>query len=352
MINMKDHTYKDFPTTRYQGSKRQLLPWIGTKMSGIEFDTVLDVFGGTGAVSYLMKTMGKRVSFNDYLKSNSISAKALIRNNRINLYPDELEILFTSDREGGVVTRVFNGLYFTDEENMVIDTLMRNIHSKELKFSGTRRYLALYALFQALMMKRPFNLFHRANLYIREADIERSFGNKTTWDRPILELMERNLTEANNAIFYNNEKHTVLNKDALKLENGFDLIYLDPPYYTTNYKYVNYRDYYHFLEGLCDYDNWEKRIDYSRRSLPLKKRKSSFKKQTFVQDLEDLLSIHRESIIVLSYKSPGYPSIKELRKIIAQTHKRPTVRTKEHSYSLNKNNGHYRENLIIATPRD
>jgi hypothetical protein len=44
-----------FPTTRYQGSKRKILPWISDCIKDIEFDTVLDAFGGSGMVSYLLK---------------------------------------------------------------------------------------------------------------------------------------------------------------------------------------------------------------------------------------------------------------------------------------------------------
>ncbi|MCB9297121.1 MAG: DNA adenine methylase [Lewinellaceae bacterium] len=47
--------YKKFPTTRFQGSKRKILPWIAESLEELEFETVLDGFGGTGSVSYLFK---------------------------------------------------------------------------------------------------------------------------------------------------------------------------------------------------------------------------------------------------------------------------------------------------------
>jgi hypothetical protein len=43
-----------------------------------------------------------------------------------------------------------------------------------------KRAIAYSALCQACLAKRPYNLFHRANLYMRTQDVERSFGNKTT----------------------------------------------------------------------------------------------------------------------------------------------------------------------------
>jgi adenine-specific DNA-methyltransferase len=58
---------KEFPTTRYRGSKRKILPWIYNNLSGLEYESVSDLFGGTGSVSYLFKRMGKKVIYNDHL---------------------------------------------------------------------------------------------------------------------------------------------------------------------------------------------------------------------------------------------------------------------------------------------
>jgi adenine-specific DNA-methyltransferase len=55
----------DFPTTRYQGSKRKLLLWLYKHISPLNFKSVLDVFGGTACVSYLFKIMDKQVTYND-----------------------------------------------------------------------------------------------------------------------------------------------------------------------------------------------------------------------------------------------------------------------------------------------
>jgi len=69
-----------FPTTRYQGSKRRLIPWIYENIQTLEFNTVLDLFGGTGSVSYLLKKMNKTVTYNDYLKFNHYIGLSLIEN--------------------------------------------------------------------------------------------------------------------------------------------------------------------------------------------------------------------------------------------------------------------------------
>lgn len=52
-----------FPSTRYQGSKRSLVDWIWETVHHLPFDSVLDVFGGTGAVSHMFKNAGKQVTY-------------------------------------------------------------------------------------------------------------------------------------------------------------------------------------------------------------------------------------------------------------------------------------------------
>jgi adenine-specific DNA-methyltransferase len=68
-----------FPTTRYQGSKHKLTNWIKEKTQYLDFDSVLDGFGGTGSVSFLFKSMGKKVIYNDYLKFNYTIEKSSYR---------------------------------------------------------------------------------------------------------------------------------------------------------------------------------------------------------------------------------------------------------------------------------
>ena len=83
----------DFPSTRYQGSKRRLLGWIASHICDLPFETALDVFGGTGAVSYLFKSMGKSVTYNDVLMSNQQIGLALIENRDVKLSDDVLETI-------------------------------------------------------------------------------------------------------------------------------------------------------------------------------------------------------------------------------------------------------------------
>ena len=66
-VSVFDET-NPFPSTRYQGSKNKLTDWIWENIANLDFETALDAFGGTGAVSHLLKRKGKKVVYNDILK--------------------------------------------------------------------------------------------------------------------------------------------------------------------------------------------------------------------------------------------------------------------------------------------
>ena len=72
------------PVTRYYGSKRRVVEkiWDALAEHHIEFDTMLDLFGGTGIVSYYMAKSGKTVVYNDILSFNCEIAKALLQSPR------------------------------------------------------------------------------------------------------------------------------------------------------------------------------------------------------------------------------------------------------------------------------
>lgn len=173
-----------FPSTRYQRSKAKFVDWIWQEISDLSFQTALDAFGGTGSVAYKLKENGKSVTYNDILPFNSIIGKAIIENTSVLLTDSDVDFILTE--QTGVeypsfIEDNYKDIYFTDEENHWLDVVRYNISRME---DGFKRSIAWFALFQACIIKRPYNLFHRKNLYVRLSDMKRSFGNKKTWDTP------------------------------------------------------------------------------------------------------------------------------------------------------------------------
>ena len=242
-----------FPPTRYQGSKHKIVKWIDLYTKGIEFDSALDAFGGSGCVAYMFKKNGKRVFYNDSLKFNHRIGLALIENSTVSLEDKDIEFILKKHkgiRYPTFIFDTFHDIYFTDKENKWLDVIIGNISELNNKY---KKAIALYALFQSCIIKRPYNLFHRKNLSIRTAEVERSFGNKTTWDTPFEDHFRKFVNQANNAIFDNGKKNKAHHSDVFDLEVKADLVYIDTPYISAQGVGVNYFNFYHFLEGLVLY---------------------------------------------------------------------------------------------------
>jgi len=237
--NLRESWWPRVPSTRYQGSKRKILPWIRGVLEQLDFRTVLDVLGGTGSVSYLLKRMGKEVTYNDLLKCNYLTGRALIENDNIVLSDDDIDLMLRVSRsKTGFITETFQGMYFTDRENEEIDGICSEIQRMGLKGKQgrVRAAIASHALFQTCLIKRPFNLFHRANLNLRFARVSRTFGNKVTWETAIRQRFKIFCDEANKSIFKGKHRCKALNSDAFGTPTGYDLVYLDPPYVTKGEK--------------------------------------------------------------------------------------------------------------------
>lgn len=323
------------PSTRYQGSKRKLLSWIEEQLVSLEFSSALDAFGGTASVSYLLKALGKRVTYNDTLAWNCLVGRALIENSGARLSTRTLDSLCESADQGyeGVVTRNFSGIYFTDEENLWIDAMVSSIRALS---DERERAIAWYALFQSCICKRPYNLFHRKNLYVRLSEVKRGFGNKKTWDTPFEIHFRKFVAEANAAVFDNGHLNQAHCGDALEASTDHDLVYIDPPYMSSRGVSVDYHGFYHFLEGLACYDEWEPLIDRSSRHLRLHAQNSPWNDRSRVHEaFNSVFDKFRSSILVVSYRSDGIPSIDELHSLLRRHKKNVRIeRRRNYKYVL------------------
>lgn len=352
---------KGFPTTRYQGSKRKILPWLYENLNELKFDSVLDCFGGTAAVSYLFKQMGKEITYNDSLKFNSIIGKALIENNSVFLEEKESDYFLLQSKgqkEKTFIQNVFKGIYYLPEENTWLDDFQYNLVNFQACESeiNYKKAIAQFAVFQSCLTKRPFNLFHRKNLNLRLNDVERNFGNKVTWERSFEEQFLKYTKEANKAIFSNSRKCKSINYSAFDIpDSQYDLVYIDSPYVSkkgTN-ETLDYLNCYHFLEGLVNYDNWHEFVDFNSKNKRFKKElfTNHFNKKEIKNSFERLFYKFNQSTLVVSYKENSTPSIKEIVEIMKKFKKNVHYTSMHYKYALNKQNGNSmtnREVLIIG----
>lgn len=351
---------KIYPSTRYQGSKRKIIPWIYENIKDLEFDSVLDACGGSASVSYLFKKMGKSVTYNDYLKFNSLIGKAIIENQTITFSKEDLTNLLRHELQTpDFINKFFRGIYYLENENEWLDKIGYGIFNMN-HYTGNileyKKSLAYYALFQACLIKRPFNLFHRKNLYIRTADVERNFGNKVTWEKDFEKTFIEFIDEVNSLVFDSGTACRALNQSIFEIEDtDFDLVYLDPPYFNkegTN-ETSNYLRCYHFLEGLSMYNEWEDKIDTQTPNLRMSEQQAinRFDKENIHKSFRFLIEKFSNSTIVISYKKGGTPSIESIVRMLKEYKDVVYTRSQHYKYALNRQNGNAKKNrevLIIG----
>ena len=308
------------PATRYYGSKRRLVEkiWETLQDNNVEFDSILDLFGGTGIVSYFMSCKGKNVIYNDILSFNCQIAKALLCSNKgVFSEQDALDLLIKSpDRHyKEYIANYFKDIYYTDEENEQIDIIIENIKYLENK----KRASAYYILFQSCMIKRPFNIFHRKNLNLRTNFTQANFGNKATWEQSFRNLFIKFTQELNLFQFDIIPNVEISNTSALNCQIHADLVYIDTPYFSNkNSGTITYHNRYHFLEGLMHYAEIPKNIDFNKinKEISIGKNPEFENRDSFLKELDQLIQFHQNSIIAISYTTEGYPSIDEIKRIV------------------------------------
>ena len=233
-----------FPPTRFMGSKSKLLTSIRDVVRQFDCHSTLDLFSGSGVVSYMLKDEGKKVISNDYMALSAMFSKALIENNQHNLDLEVAELLTQpADSSDHFVQNTFKNLYFEDDENILIDNIRANIGFIK---NTHQKAIAVSALIRACFKKRPRGIF----TYV---------GHRYDDGRKDLQLSLKDhfldaVNVINNAVFDNGEKNKSRRGDAMTVRYKPDLVYIDPPYYSphSDNEYVRR---YHFVEGIAC--NWQ-----------------------------------------------------------------------------------------------
>ena len=301
--------------------------------------------------SYYAKLQNKSVHYNDVLRFNSIIAKAIIDNSE-NLLTEKDVVNLTlpsiNKKYKSIIADNFSGVYYTDLENNQIDVIVQNIHQIN---NESEKASAYYLLFQSCLIKRPYNLFHRNNLSMRTNYSGGKFGNKITWERSFEELFQRFNSELNKFCFRSNQEITISNSSALELNAVSDLVYIDPPYFPLSGSHTSYHSKYHFLEGLSNYYDIPNEIKTEKKNneIQIGKNVQFESRHNFLTELGILFDLHSNSIIVMSYRNNGFPSIESIANLLKQFKDNvQIIDLGNYGYALNKNNLHNSEVLIVG----
>jgi DNA adenine methylase len=176
----------------------------------IRFESVLDAFSGSGVVSYMFKTKGKTVYSNDFMTFCSNVAKAIIENNTITLNQKDLAFLLEPGDGDGFVANTFQGLYFSDEENIFIDDLRARIDKLQ---SPYKRALAIASLSRACLKRRP------RGVVLLILVIAMDDGRKDL-QRVLRSIFWSLWRPINKAVFDNGKRNIATNKDTMGIKEA------------------------------------------------------------------------------------------------------------------------------------
>lgn len=313
-----------YPSTRFMGSKNKLLGEIWAVASQFNFESVTDLFSGSGIVSYMFKSQGKSVISNDYMAMSAIFAKAMVENNSITLSRDEaVALLRSTKKKDRFVEKTFKGLYFSDNENQLIDYIRANV---KLLRSPYKRAIALTALIRACVKKRPRGIF----TYVGHRYDDGRKDLQMTFEAQFLDAVDA----VNSAVFDNGKTHKSRHGDAMTMRpTSGGLVYIDPPYYSpfSDNEYVRR---YHFVEGIArDWEGVE--IQEHTQTKKFKSYPTPFSSRMGAEKAFDLLfKRFRDSVLIVSYSSNSQPTLDEMIAILNKHKTHVEVIPVEYKYSF------------------
>lgn len=333
-----------YPPTRFMGSKQNILPYLWQVASQFSFDTMIDLFSGSGVVSYMFKAYGKKVFANDFMAMSAAFTRAMVENNDITLSGKDIEILLDkSVKTDRFVSTTFKGLYFNDDDNRLIDCIRANIKKLKNKY---KRALALSALIRAAVKKRARGVFtYTGNRY---DDGRRDL--KIPFEQQFINAVKA----VNKAVFDNGRNNVSRRGDAMTAHWQADLVYMDPPYYSP-FSDNDYVRRYHLVEGIaCDWKGVE--IQDHTMTKKFKSYPSPFSSRVGATDAFDKLFCNfQDSILLISYSSNSLPTKEEMLSLISKYKNHVEVVSIDYRYSfanqghkVSKNNNKVQEYIFVG----
>jgi len=269
---------------RYIGNKYKLLDFINSTLlqTGIKFDTVCDIFSGTGVVGKHFLEQQKNVIFNDILYSNFVFYNAWFseKDYNTNKLKDYLDYYNNSNAyiADNYFNRTFSDTYFSENNARQLGSIRTHLENNKDDLSEREFYILLTSL------------LYTADKIANTVGHFEAFLAKQPQDRKI-DLQMLNIQNFQS-------KATLYNQDSNALIKNItcDLLYLDPPYNAR--QYVNF---YHILENLAEW----KQPEVFGKTLKMERnnRMSDYSKSKAKSVLQDLVQNAKCKYILLSYNN-------------------------------------------------
>ncbi len=312
-----------YPRLRYMGSKYRVVPHLVHIFSRLRFETALDPFCGSGVVAYALKVMGKQVTASDYLSYAATVAHATVENPGVRMSSEDIDLILSPSADGrDFIQRTFEGLYFPPDDLAFLDAAWSHIEG----LPPYKRSIALSALCLAAARKQPRGVFTVVDL--------RYDDGRRYLRMPLRDLFVESAHAYDAVAFDNGRKNSVACQDVLEVNpDGFDLVYLDPPYAPPRDD-NDYIKRYHFLEGLSVYWRGQRILGHTLTKKIAKRYTPFAYKHTIRGALAETFRRFRRSTIVLSYSSNSIPGEREIYELLRREKNEVETHTVAHRYSF------------------
>ncbi len=273
---------------RYLGNKNSILPFIENIIKNEigHFNSLCDIFAGTGVVGSHFNKKNNKVIMNDLLYHNFVAIKAFLDSG----YYNRDKLLQIIDN--------FNNLSINKDNYFSI-----NFGNRYFSLNNARRIGAIREEIRKLFLENKINRKEKDILLTSlNYSIDRIANTVGHYDAYIKkDLNDLNFKmEMLNIDYEKNNNNEIYNKDANILIRDIecDILYLDPPYNSRQYS-----DSYHLLENLT---LWQKpKLKGVAKKFDRTHIKSEYCKATATKIFEDLIINAKTKYILLSYNNMG-----------------------------------------------
>ncbi len=347
----------------YVGSKRSIIVDIATALNknGVKFDSVFDVFSGSGVVSLFFKLMGKNVIANDLLVSSINNARAFVENNQFTLSLIDIDYLCHNNNPSktAFVRERFGNKRFTLEESAFLDNYRANVQSlcdkipldMEKAYGDLPHPLSIRKIIKAKEALALTAITH----YI----LNRCFlGGRLNKGQVLADLKHRIDHQRNDgstmqfqidpplSFFVDGVECMALHSDALAAleqvqihQPDVQLAYLDPPY---GAEQSDYAQMYSFAEEYA----CQKPLDQLDH---IKNAKRFTNSKQYEMHFRELLN--KSAWIpqwAISYNDSSWADVDKLKSIVSEFKKDVITENITHTYKYRKNRKSATEYLIIG----
>lgn len=313
-----------FPSTRYMGSKEQLLAPLWHAIGQFTPKSVLDLCAGSGVVSYMLKAQGCEVIANDYMHMATTIAKATVANSSTVLSETDIAAVVNAPRATeSLIARTYGTIYYGQSDVAFLDSARELIAS----FDGAKHAIAMAALIRACIKRRPRGIFTYT-------------GDRYDDGRRDLKLSLREhfvlaAGQMNDSVFDNGQECSVMNVDLSHSLPDLepDVVYLDPPYFSplSDNEYVRR---YHFTEALAR--NWQDvEIQQHTKTKKIPNYPSPFRSEIgCVRAIGEILDRYKHSAVVISYSSNSLPNATTMIGLLKKHGRKSRLTEIDHRYSF------------------